>query len=222
MPVPELPGVVEARHALAAGRAAVLPSPSPLVYGVAATVPNVVNAAKGRALDQEVAVWLHEDSAWRELTPALDLAPAALARALGLLRRELVTLLVPLHPERPAPAWLSPAIRDGHALLFGARWAPLTRLLSEFPHLYLSSANRTGDPPAATAAQAAAMFATHIPVVDGDALRDPDRVHASSTMLRITAAGDLFLARHGIQDTTHDCTHGCDRATYLEHCVATY
>jgi L-threonylcarbamoyladenylate synthase len=217
MPVPELPGIAEARQALAAGRAVVLPSPSPLVYGVAATVPHLVNAAKGRPRDQAVAVWLHEDTAWHELRSALQLQPDALATAFGLLRRELVTLLVPLHPDPSPPAWVTPAVRDGHALLFGARWAPLTRLLAEFPHLYLSSANRTGHPPAATAAEAAAMFPSHVPVVDGDALRDPDRRHASTTMLRMTSTGDLILTRRGIQDTTHS-----DPAAYVAHCMNRY
>jgi hypothetical protein len=101
MPVPDLPGAVETRYALAAGRAAVLPNPTPLTYVVAAITPRAVNAAKGRPWSQEVAAWLHDDTAWQDLAPALDLQPAALRTALALLRRELVTLLVP--PGSPLP-----------------------------------------------------------------------------------------------------------------------
>jgi L-threonylcarbamoyladenylate synthase len=212
MPEPDLPGTGEARKALAAGRVAVLPHPSPLVYGVAATTPHAVNTAKGRPPGQEVAIWLHDDTAWQYLIPALDLHPAALATAFGLLRRELVTLLVPVRADTPPPAWITPAVRDGHALFFGARWTPLTRLLAGFPRLYISSANRTGHPPATTAAAAAAAFGPDVPVVDGDALRDPHRPHASTTMLRIAPEGDLTLVRHGIQDTAH----GPDPIGYLE------
>lgn len=212
MSAPDLPGVAEARHALAAGRAAVLPNPTPLTYGVAAITPHAVNAAKGRPQDQEVAVWLHDDTAWQDLAPALDLQPAALRTAFALLRRELVTLLVPLRDHTPPPAWITPAVREGHALLFGARWVPLTRLLVDFPQLYVSSANRTGQPPAATAAQATTMFGIHIPVVDADTLRDPDHSHAATTMLRIAPDGTLTLARHGVQDTAN----GPDPAAYLQ------
>jgi tRNA A37 threonylcarbamoyladenosine synthetase subunit TsaC/SUA5/YrdC len=97
-------------------------------------------------------------------------------------------------------------------LLFGARWAPLTRLLVDFPQLYVSSANRTGCPPAATAAQATTMFGIHIPVVDADTLRDPDHPHAATTMLCIAPDGNLTLARHGAQDTAN----GPDPAAYLK------
>lgn len=212
MPKPDLPGVAEARHALAAGRVAIVPNPTPLAYGIAAITPHAVNAAKGRPQDQAVAVWLHDDTAWQDLAPALNLQPAALRTAFALLRRELVTLLVPLRDHTPLPAWITPAVREGHALLYGGRWAPLTRLLADFPQLYASSANRTGHPPAVTAAQATAIFGRHVPVVNGDALRDLNRPHFSTTMLRIAPEGNLTLVRHGAQDTAN----GLDPAAYLK------
>jgi tRNA A37 threonylcarbamoyladenosine synthetase subunit TsaC/SUA5/YrdC len=208
----DLPGVTEARHALAAGRVAILPNPTPLTYGVAAITPHAVNAAKGRPQDQAVSVWLHDDTAWQDLVPTLNLRPAALQTAFALLRRELVTLLVPLRDHSPLPDWLIPAVREGHALLYGGRWAPLTRLLADFPRLYASSANRTGHPPAATATQATTIFGMHVPVVDGDALRDLNRPHSPTTMLRIAPDGNLTLVRHGAQDTAN----GPDSATYLK------
>lgn len=212
MPEPSLPGITEATEALATGRVAVLPNPTPLIYGIAGTTPHAVNVAKGRPRDQAVSVWLHDAAAWHDLVPALNLRPTALRTAFTLLRRELVTLLVPLADHAPLPGWISPAVREGHASLYGGRWAPLTRLLADFPKLYLSSANRTGHPPAATAAQAATIFGMHVPVVDGDALRDLHRPHSSTTMLRIAPDGDLTLVRHGAQDAAN----GPDLAAYLK------
>lgn len=200
-------------HALQAGEAAILPNPSPLTYVVTATTPRAVNAAKGRPTGQDVALWVHDDTAWSDLGPHLDLAPDALHTAFGLLREELVTLLVPVRADAAPCAWTAPALRDGHLLLFGAHWQPLSGLLTRFPHLYVSSANRTGQPPAATAAGARAMFGPGVTVVDADALRHPDAAHAATTMLRIGPAGDLTHVRHGAQDRAH----GPDPQAYLAH-----
>ncbi|MBC3840813.1 hypothetical protein GXW82_12585 [Streptacidiphilus sp. 4-A2] len=161
-----------AADALTTGRAAVLPNPSPLTYVVAATSPQAVNDAKARPADQEVALWVHSDTTWSGLAPTLDLTPAAFSTALDLLRVELVTLLVPVHAGTTPPAWALPALRDGHLLLFGAHWQPLAHLLARFPRLYVSSANRTGQAPVATAAEARAMFGPGTPVTDADSLRD--------------------------------------------------
>ncbi len=202
-----------AADALTSGHAVILPNPSPLTYVVAATEPQAVNRAKARPADQDVALWVHHDTTWADLTPALDLTPAALGTALNLLRVELVTLLVPVRADAPAPAWTLPALRDGHLLLFGARWQPLAHLLARFPHLYVSSANRTGQAPAATAAQATAMFGPAIPVTDADHLRTTDTPHAATTMLRIAPDGTLTHIRNGAQDHAH----GTDPAHYLEY-----
>ncbi|MFD5559261.1 hypothetical protein [Kitasatospora griseola] len=201
-----------AAHALTAGRAAVLPNPSPLTYVVTATNPQAVNNAKGRPTGQEVALWVHQDTTWTDLTTHLDLTPTALHTATVLLRDQMVTLLVPVRTDTPPPAWTTPALRDGHLLLFGARWQPLTPLLDRFPRLYVSSANRTGQPPAATAPQAAAMFGPGTPVTDADTLRHTDTPHAATTMLRITPDGDLAHIRSGAQDQAH----GSDPNRYLE------
>ncbi|WP_327257824.1 hypothetical protein [Streptomyces sp. NBC_01244] len=110
----------------------------------------------------------------------------------------------------PSP-WTGPALRDGHLLLFGAHWRPLSPLLTGFPRLCVSSVNRTGRPPADTAARATAMFGPGIPVVDADALRHPGTPHAATTMLRIGSGGDLALVRRGAQDRAH----GPDPDLYL-------
>jgi L-threonylcarbamoyladenylate synthase len=201
-----------AAGALANGRAAILPNPSPLTYVVAATTPQAVNNAKARPAGQDVALWLHDDATWAGLTASLEMTPAALDLALALLRVELVTLLVPARAGAPLPAWALPALRDDHLLLFGARWQPLTALLARFPRLYVSSANRTGQAPAATASRAAAMFGPGVPVTDADHLRDAGTPHAATTMLRITPDGVLTHIRHGAQDQAH----GPDPARYLE------
>ncbi|MFD7028582.1 hypothetical protein ACFWAR_11180 [Streptomyces sp. NPDC059917] len=210
---PEAPlDIAAASEALGDGRAAVLPNPSPLTYVVAATTPGAVNRAKGRPADQEVALWVHADAVWQDLAPALSLSPAARRGALDLLRGERVTLLVPVSADAPCPAWAGPALRDGHLLLFGARWQPLAPLLEGFPRLYVSSANRTGGPPAATAAEATAMFGPGVAVVDADALRESGAPHAATTMLRISREGELAHVRGGAQDRAH----GPDPALYLE------
>lgn len=211
VPTAAQPDTSAAAHDLAAGRAVILPNPSPLTYVVAATNPQAVNHAKGRPTDQEVALWVHDDTTWSDLTTELNLTPAALRTAFTLLRDYLVTLLVPVHAHTPS-AWTTPALRDGHLLLFGARWQPLTPLLTLFPRLYVSSANLTGRPPAATALQATAMFGPDVPVTDADTLRHPDTPHAATTMLRIAPDGDLTHIRHGAQDQA--C--GGDPNRYLE------
>ncbi|MFF3212644.1 hypothetical protein ACFYYB_18480 [Streptomyces sp. NPDC002886] len=213
-----LPDTNAAADALRAGRAVILPNPSPLTYVVAATTPGAVNDAKGRPTGQEVALWVHDDAVWSDLGQELALTPAALRTAFALLRDERVTLLVPVRAQaRPSP-WTGPALRDGHLLLFGAHWRPLSPLLTGFPHLYVSSANRTGQPPADTAARAAAMFGPGVPVVDADALRRPGTPHAATTMLRIGAGGDLAHVRGGAQDRAH----GPGPEAYLTHLRAAY
>ncbi|MFJ4479513.1 Sua5/YciO/YrdC/YwlC family protein [Streptomyces xanthochromogenes] len=202
-----------AANALATGQAVILPNPSPLTYVVAATTPEAVNNAKARPADQEVALWVHSDTTWTELTPELDLTPAALGTALNLLRVEMITLLVPVRIDTVPPVWATPALRDGHLLLFGAHWPPMARLLARFPRLYVSSANRTGRPPAPTATHATAMFGPDIPVVDADRLRDTGTLHAATTMLRIASDGTLTHIRHGAQDHAH----GSNPQHYLRH-----
>lgn len=178
--------------ALAAGSAIVLPGPPPLTYVVAATTPAAVNTAKGRPAGQEVAAWITGDVTWASLSGMLALDAAGVALARRLLVDEQVTLLVPLRADVPAADWLAPAVRDGYALLFGARWGPLRVLHERFPLLYVSSANRTGHAPAAHAAAARAMLGPHIPVLDADALppqagagADAGPRRAATTMLRL-------------------------------------
>ncbi|WP_405532913.1 hypothetical protein OG592_36880 [Streptomyces avidinii] len=131
---------------------------------------------------------------------------------------------LPLRAGARPPAWLAPAGKDGWVLLFGARWQPLGPLLDEHPVLYVSSANRTGLPPAATTAEALAMFPATVPV-----LRPPHRAagpaggpaggpaRRATTTVTVHPDGRLTLHRHGAQDRLHP--HPDD---YLDHLRARY
>ncbi|RKE23630.1 tRNA A37 threonylcarbamoyladenosine synthetase subunit TsaC/SUA5/YrdC [Streptomyces sp. TLI_171] len=147
-----------ARRALDRGAAVVLPNPAPLTCVLTATTPTAVNEAKGRPGEQPVAVWAHSPGAVGSLAPFLDLGAPDTDVLRRLLTDELLTVLVPLTSAPRPPEWLRPAVKDGWALLFGARWLPLRPLLDRFPLLYVSSANRTGCPPVADAAAAMAVF----------------------------------------------------------------
>ncbi|GAA2143186.1 hypothetical protein GCM10009760_29200 [Kitasatospora kazusensis] len=197
-----------ARRALRGGAAVVLPNPAPLTYVVAATDPRAVNAAKGRPLGQAVALWAHDPAVLAALDGVLDLAPGPAALAHRLLTEERVTLLVPLRSDVQPPPWLAPAALDGWTLLFGARWTPLRPVLAEHPVLYVSSANRTGHAPAATAAEATAMFDATVPVLGCASLPGADRDPAepprsATTTLRLHPDGRLDLHRRGAQDRGH-------------------
>lgn len=195
----ELPGLEEACRALADGRAVVVPNPSPMTYGIVATTPEAVNALKRRPLDQHVAVSLHAAAEWQRVAASIDVAPDVLPRVVTLLRERL-SLLVPLRDGGSRPHWIAPAVRDGYLAMFSGWWAPAARLWDGFPRLYGSSANRTGESPAASAAEADAVVRGEAPIVDGDALRDLDRPHTASSMVRVSPDGELSLYRRGAQD----------------------
>ncbi|GAA2787871.1 hypothetical protein GCM10010441_11190 [Kitasatospora paracochleata] len=209
-----------ARIALHRGTAVVLPNPAPLTYVVAGTDPAAVNTAKDRPTDQAVALWVHDPATLAALDAVLDLDPARTAAVRRLLAEELVTLLLPLRPGAARPAWLAPATRDGWTMLFGARWAPLLPVIAGHPVLYVSSANRTGHRPAATAAEAVAMFPPAVPVLGAGPLTGggPDtRPRAATTTLRLHPDGRLELHRRGAQDRPH-----ADFDRYLDLVRSTY
>lgn len=171
-----------------------------MAYGVVATSAEAVNALKRRRLDQSVAVSLHVRSQWQQLTPSIDLPVAALDAVLALLGRRL-SVLVPLRSRVPHPVWVTPAVRDGYLAAFNGHWDVTATLWERFPQLYGSSANLTGEPPVASAAQALTMFGPDCAVVDADGLDDRPSPRSASTMVRIDHAGRLHLHRSGAQDT---------------------
>lgn len=195
----ELPGLSRACQVLAAGGAVVVPNPAPMSYGLVATSAETVNATKRRPIDQNVAVSLHNQSEWQRVAPSIDLPAASLDGVPALLSRRL-TLLLPLRSRVPLPGWVTPAVRDGYLAVFNGHWAVTARLWERFPRLYGSSANITGEPPAASAADAVAMFGGAVPVIDGDSLRGRHSAGTASTMVRFDRAGRLWPYRAGAQD----------------------
>ncbi|EMD22702.1 L-threonylcarbamoyladenylate synthase [Amycolatopsis azurea] len=190
-----------AADALRAGSAVVFPNPYPLTSVVAATSPEVVNTAKGRPAGQAVALWLVDDERWSEFAGALDLDDATCGLARDLLVHERLTLLLPLTADR-VPDWALPADRDGHALVFGACWDPLRPILTGIGPLHVSSANRTGHPPAASPAEARAMFPPEVHVLDAiDG--SPVIGRAATTTLRVSRNHGLKHIRPGAQDRPH-------------------
>lgn len=215
-------GLDRVTQALFSRRAVVLPNPAPLTCVVAGTAPHAVNLAKGRPAGQAVALWTHHPRTTDTVFEALDLGPEPAAVARRLLTEERVTLLAPLREHRPLPDWMEPAVKDGWTLLFGARWTPLLPVLEEYPVLYVSSANRTGHAPAATASAARAMFPDDVPVLDPASLpgtaEDPSGApRAATTTVRLHPDGSIDLHRSGAQDRTY-----AGGGTYLEHLRTAY
>jgi tRNA A37 threonylcarbamoyladenosine synthetase subunit TsaC/SUA5/YrdC len=178
----------------------VLPNATPFAYMVVATSPRDVNRLKGRPLTQNVGITLYDDSDWRALEPALDLAPDGFGRMLALMRRQLLSFLAPVRGDAELPEWIRPAVRDGWLGVFAGRWRPLAPLWERFPRLFGSSANRTGQPPAGSAVEAVAVFGDQTVVVDGDALREGAETRGATTILRIWPDGTLALHRSGAHD----------------------
>ncbi|GAA4800355.1 Sua5/YciO/YrdC/YwlC family protein [Streptomyces ziwulingensis] len=209
-PVTRAPATLgQARDVLAAGGAVVLPNPAPLTHVVTATGATAVNRAKGRPADQPVALWAHDPETLRVLEPVWDLGPDGRALARRLLSEEHLTVLLPLRAGARRPHWTGPAAKDGWMLLFGARWQPVRPLLEDHPVLYVSSANRTGRPPAATTDEALTMFPAAVPVLAAphpeDAREDarPSVPRRATTTVRLHPDGRPTLHRPGAQDAPY-------------------
>jgi tRNA A37 threonylcarbamoyladenosine synthetase subunit TsaC/SUA5/YrdC len=208
----ELPGLARACAALAAGEAVVVPNPPPMAYGVVATSAWKVNAVKGRPHDQNVAVSLHDRSERRRVLPSIDLPAAAVQGVIALLDRRL-TVLLPLRTDVPCPGWVFSAVRGGELAAFNGCWDATATVWEQFPRLYGSSANRTGEAPAGSARDARAALGGHCVVIEGDGLGDRSRASASSTMVRLDRHGRLILYRSG----AHDQAWKHRPAAYVRH-----
>jgi tRNA A37 threonylcarbamoyladenosine synthetase subunit TsaC/SUA5/YrdC len=189
-------GVAEAIDLLRSGAPIVLPTPSPFAYVIGATDAATVNRAKKRPADQSVGVGVADLDV---LAAHLDVDEDVVALARWLSESESVSLLIPIRGD--APGWLGPATSDGMVFFSAAPWLSEVRsIITAFDHLYVTSANITGEPPATTAARAYETFGESLPVLDCDALRDPLLEHGSTTILRVSGAGELSVARPGIND----------------------
>ena len=183
--------VPRAADALADGRPVVMPLPSPLPYVVSGTDPAIVNLAKGRPADQPAGIVIAD---FATVTPFLDVAPADIVEWLTVTQG--LNVFAPLAAD--APTWLIG--HRGKVGLMGAWLPPLRDILDTAGHLYVSSGNRTGSDPAVTAPRADAAF-SELLVVDGDAHRDENVLHGSSSIIEVSRTGELRLARSGVQDT---------------------
>lgn len=188
-------------RALDEGTAVVVANPPPMAYGLVATSATAINAIKRRPAGQAVAVSLHDESEWRRVAPSLDL-PSAVLAAVGMLLQRRLSLLLPLRGGMRCPEWMTPAVRGGYLGAFSGRWTATAALWDAFPRLFGSSANLTGTAPAASAAQAIAMFGPELSVADAPAGNGPRRQRLASTMLRLDRRGEIALHRTGIHDAT--------------------
>jgi tRNA A37 threonylcarbamoyladenosine synthetase subunit TsaC/SUA5/YrdC len=186
-------------HAIAAlqsGSPIVIPAPSPLPYAITGTDAAVVNTAKGRPANQPGGIGVADIDV---VAPYLDVADGVLPMARWLCESELVSLLIPVRPG--GPGWLSPAVSGGMLVFTSTPWLPgIAKIIAEFGHLYMSSANITGGRSATTTAEAALAFGDKLMVLDGDPLRDQSRPHGSTTMVRVSRDGDLTVIRPGINN----------------------
>jgi heat shock protein HslJ/tRNA A37 threonylcarbamoyladenosine synthetase subunit TsaC/SUA5/YrdC len=179
--------------------AVVVTNPSPMTYGVVARDARAVNLLKGRPVDQPVGISVRSEAAHDQLFRYLDLRTDTLA-AIDIALAERISVLAPIRSDPTMPEWLSPAIQDGRVLFFDGCWGPLALLWLTFPFLYGSSANRTGEAPAASATEARAQFPTGTVIIDADHLRTPSAAYGTSTMIRVEPDGRMSLHRSGIQD----------------------
>ncbi|MFI5695498.1 META domain-containing protein [Kribbella sp. NPDC051586] len=200
MDLPELNRAeLHAVEAMRAGGAVVVTNPSPMTYGVVARDARAINRLKGRPVDQPVGISIHGETAHDQLFRYLDVGTDTRA-AIDFALAERITVLAPIRPDPTRPEWLAPAIQDGWVVFFDGCWGQLAYLWTSFPFLYGSSANRTGEAPAASAAEARRQFPGGTMVIDADHLREPAATYGASTMIRVEPDGRMSLHRSGIQD----------------------
>jgi hypothetical protein len=124
----------------------------------------------------------HSEAAHDQLFRYLDLRTDTLA-AIDFALAERISVLGPIRSDPTMPDWLSPAIQDGWVLFFDGYWGPLALLWRTFPFLYGSSANRTGEAPAASAAEARTQLPADIVIIATDVRRPPHMEPARSFAL---------------------------------------
>lgn len=190
---------LHAVRVLRGGAAVVVTNPSPMTYGVVARDARAVNLLKGRPAEQPVGISVHTAAAHDQLFRYLDLPTDALA-TIDFALAERISVLAPIRADPTMPEWLAPAIQDGWVLFFDGYWGPLAYLWESHPFLYGSSANRTGEAPAASAAGARAQFPADTVIIDADDRRTPAAAYGASTIIRVDPDGRLTLQRSGMQD----------------------
>ena len=198
---PGSPGLAAACASLAAGRAVVDPNPPPMAYGLVATTAREINATKGRALNQNVAVSLHDPTEWHPP----DSLPGPAADRLGRRRSDTdrhLSMLLPLRAQVPLPGWVSPAARAGHLSPSTGgghpQWPCGTDSHGSSAAAPIGSAWLRRRPQR----KRGAHFGPACAVIDGEALTDPSQPPGASTMVRLDRRGRLSLHRSGAHDQT--------------------
>ena len=185
--------VADALAALEAGEAIVVPTDT--VYGLAAlpTMPGAVDrlyALKGRPADMPIAVLV----ANVEQVRGLAVLSAQALRLAGAFWPGPLTLVLPRRPGLDLPL-------GGSAATIGVRWPDhplIARLATAVGPLATTSANRTGAPTPATAAEAAASLAGAVgAVLDGGPCAGTAStvVDVTGPDLRVLREGELTEAR---------------------------
>jgi hypothetical protein len=123
-----------------------------------------------------------------------------------------VTVLAPLRDASSPPEWFKPAIQEGWLAAFNGYWEPTSDIWDQFPRLYGSSANLTGQAPSASTAHAIAVFGKACAIVYGESFDRPGPRWAS-TMVRMDRNGALALHRSGAQDSVS----GLEPTVFLRH-----
>lgn len=184
---PSPAAIEDAGRALVEGRAVVVPTDT--VYGLAAlpTVPGAVDrlfALKGRPADMPIAVLV---AGLEQVEALADLSGAARRLAEAFWPGPLTMVL-------PRKEGVALPLGEPHATI-GVRWPdhPVIAALAEaVGPLATTSANRTGEPTPATAAEAAAALTGPVAVV----LDGGDCTGTASTVVDLTGA-DLRVLREG-------------------------
>jgi heat shock protein HslJ/tRNA A37 threonylcarbamoyladenosine synthetase subunit TsaC/SUA5/YrdC len=200
MDLPELARAeLRAVEVLRGGGAVVVTNPGPMTYGVLARDARAINRLKGRPVDQPVGISIHAEAAHDQLFRYLDVGTDTRA-AIDFALAERITVLAPIRSDPTRPEWLAPAVKDGWVLFFDGSWGQLAYLWTSFPFLYGSSANRTGEAPVASAAEARRQFPDGTLIIDADHLREPAAAYGAGTIIRVEPDGRMSLHRSGIQD----------------------
>ena len=166
-----------------------------LPYVVAGSDAEAVNAAKGRPAEQPAGMAV---AGFTLVTPHIELDEDTLAFAQWLSAHELLNLMLPV--GQGCPAWMRPSTSKGLLGVMLGWLGQIRPLLAQRSHLYVSSANHTGDEAAVTATTANIAFGDELLVIDGDALRDQSIASGSATIIRVGPHQQVDVLRHGVND----------------------
>lgn len=167
----------------------------PLPYVVAARKARIVNAMKHRPSDQPVTIIL--DSLER-LGNCIDTNPRTLSLANWLSSRHLIHLQMPVKYHVPDCA--AGAVSNGVLGVSLAWRQDLRTLFGSQGYLYASSANISGETPAATAKQLELAFGTAFPTLEDEPECPGQSEAKSGVIVRVFGNAEVKLIRPGAQN----------------------